>query len=417
VLTVFNPTAIARWASCWLLLVSCGMAQERTWRTVSNETPVADQGQFERPTPRATRGESRPTRGEVPEGELEFDRPTYRTVAASSMSLPNDAGQVWKQYDLRTYTARITNTKRPERTVVDWVLRETGYEAWHGDPMGILSAGDGVLRVYHTPEMQQVVAEVVSRFTSAKADSQSFTMRVVTISDPNWRSRAHRLLRPVPAQTPGVQAWMLKREDAALLIAELAKRTDYREHSSPQLLIGNGETHVLSRTRPRSYIRDLLLQPNVWPGFEAQADQIEEGFAVEFSPLLSADGTMVDAVFKCHIDHVEELTPVLIDVPTAAAPRQRARVDVPQMSHFRLQERFRWPVDEVLLIGLGVVPAPFTVESNPLNPIIKQLPLDVTGPSRADMLIFVEAKDRRGTTPVSAQRGGVRTANSYHGRY
>lgn len=410
---MFNPTAIVRWVSCWLLLVSFGMAQERTWRTVANETPVVDKGQFERPAPRATRGE-------VPAEEVDLppERPTYRTVAAGSLGLPNDAGQVWKEYDLRTYTSRITSTKRPERTVVDWVLRETGYEAWHGEPMGVLSAGQGTLRVYHTPEMQQVVAEVVSRFTSPKADSQAFTMRVVTISDPNWRSRAHRLLQPVPAQTPGVQAWMLKREDAALLISELSKRSDYREHSSPQLLIGNGETHVLSRTRPRSYIRDLLIQPNVLPGFEAQADQLEEGFAVEFSPLLSHDGGMVDAVFKCHIDHLEQLTPVLIDVPTPIAPRQRARIDVPQMAQFRLQERFRWPVDDVLLIGLGVVPAPLTVESNPLNPIIKQLPVDVTGPSRADMLIFVEAKDRRGTTtPVTASRSGARTTSSYHGRY
>lgn len=410
---MFNPTAIVRWVSCWLLLVSFGMAQERTWRTVANETPVVDKGQFERPAPRATRGE-------VPAEEVDLppERPTYRTVAAGSLGLPNDAGQVWKEYDLRTYTSRITSTKRPERTVVDWVLRETGYEAWHGEPMGVLSAGQGTLRVYHTPEMQQVVAEVVSRFTSPKADSQAFTMRVVTISDPNWRSRAHRLLQPVPAQTPGVQAWMLKREDAALLISELSKRSDYREHSSPQLLIGNGETHVLSRTRPRSYIRDLLIQPNVLPGFEAQADQLEEGFAVEFSPLLSHDGGMVDAVFKCHIDHLEQLTPVLIDVPTPIAPRQRARIDVPQMAQFRLQERFRWPVDDVLLIGLGVVPAPLTVESNPLNPIIKQLPVDMTGPSRADMLIFVEAKDRRGTTtPVTASRSGARTTSSYHGRY
>src|SRR5690606_27841985 len=216
-------------------------------------------------------------------------------------------------------------------------------------------------------------------------DSQAFTMRVVTISDPNWRSRAHRVLQPVPAQTPGVQAWLLKREDAALLISELSKRTDYREHSSPQLLIGNGETHVLSRTRPRSYIRDIKMVPNVWPGFEAQADQIEEGFAVEFSPLLTQDGKMIDAIFQCHIDHVEQMAPVLIDVPTPLAPRQRTKLEVPQVSQFRLQERFRWPVDEVLLIGLGVVPAPFSVEGNPLNPIIKQLPFTQNGPERADM--------------------------------
>ena len=49
---------------------------------------------------------------------------------------------------------------------------------------------------------------------------------------------------------------------------------------------------------------------------------------------------------------------VVLDVPTAAAPRQRTQVEVPQMSHFRFHERFRWPVDQVLLVNLGMVADP-----------------------------------------------------------
>ncbi len=402
---MLSVRSIMWFVGAWVSLACLGLAQQRAWRTAEEDQTADPQEPYVRRA--AYQGAE--------------EAPGVRTIASgpsTSLALPRDAGQTWKEYDLRAYTQRITNTKRPERTVVDWILRETGYEAWHGEPMGILSAGANSIKVYHTPEMHQTVADVVSRFTSPMAESQSFGMRVVTISDPNWRSRAYRVMRPVPVQTPGVQAWMVKREDAALLLAEFSKRSDYREHSSPQLLIGNGETHVLSRTRPRSYIRDIKMVPNVWPGFEAQADQIEEGFAVEFSPLLTQDGQMIDAIFKCHIDHVEQMAPVLIDVPTQLAPRQRTKIEVPQVSQFRLQERFRWPVDEVLLIGLGVVPAPFTVDGNPLNPLIKQLPFTQNGPERSDMLIVVESKIRRADAPVSnAARTTATRPSNYHGRY
>ena len=38
-------------------------------------------------------------------------------------------------------------------------MRETGYEAWHSDPVGVLSASQRSLRVYHTPQMQAVVMD------------------------------------------------------------------------------------------------------------------------------------------------------------------------------------------------------------------------------------------------------------------
>ena len=36
------------------------------------------------------------------------------------------------------------------------------------------------------------------------------------------------------------------------------------------------------------------------------------------------------------------------------------------MAQFRFHERFRWPVDQVLLIGLGIVPPPVPVD-NPVT--------------------------------------------------
>jgi hypothetical protein len=85
----------------------------------------------------------------------------------------------------------------------------------------------------------------------------------------------------------------------------------------------------------------------------------------------------------------------MLDVPTPAAPRQRTQVDVPQLSSFRLHERFRWPVEQVLLIGCGMVAPPVPTEQG------LRLPL-VSAPARVDLLIFIESRGPNGKPPAVA---------------
>ena len=194
----------------------------------------------------------------------------------------------------------------------------------------------------------------------------------------------------MPVQTPGVNAWLLAKEDAAILLGELRRRSDYREHSSPYLMVNNGQSTVVSAMRGRPYVRDVILRPDTAAGFDPSPGQVDEGFTLDFSPLLSADRRMIDATIKCDIDQVEKMIPVMLDVPTQASPRQRTKIEVPQMTHYRFHERFRWPVDQVLLVGMGMVALPIPVDGAPLVPGVP-LPIGNT-PARADLLIFVECK-------------------------
>ena len=373
----------------------------------SNASAWHSAGGSSSPTPAAT-GTAR-----TPETAASL-RPAAARVTNGNGTLPNQHGQIWREYDISSYTARVTTTQRPEHALIDWVLRETGYEAWHSEPLGILSVTRRTLYVYHTPEMQAVVADLVDRFVSSEAETSTFGLRVVTIDHPNWRARAHRLLRPVPVQTPGVRAWLLQKEDAAVLMAELRRRNDYREHSSPHLMVNNGQSTLVSAMRGRPYVQDVLLRSDVWPGFEAEMGQIDEGFSLEFSPLLSVNRQMIDATIKCNIEQVEKMFRVMIDVPTAVAKRQRIEIEVPQMTHFRFHERFRWPVDQVLLVGMGMVALPVPVDSKPL---VRGLPLPLgSTPPRADLLVFVEAKGRSGEAP-RVTRTPRDEAKTYKGRY
>lgn len=338
-----------------------------------------------------------------------------------SVTLSGDQGQVYHEYDLTPYTSRVLSTKRPEQAVVDWVLRETGYEEWHSDTVSFLCVQKDKeaarLKVYHTREVHNVVSGVVSRFVNNVADSRAFALRVISLDEPDWRARAYRQLKPLPVQTQGVQAWMLEREQAAMLLAELAKRSDYREppEHNAQPTIENGQSHVISTVRSTSYFRDVAArQPGV-PGLQPVPDQMNEGLALEFSPLLSADGKLIDAVLKCHIDQVEQLRSVAIE----QAPGQTGRIDVPQVSQFRLQERFRWPVDQVLLISLGLVPTPQKVAHQPLSiTSLRKLSLGSSAPSRADVLIVVECKGKHAQTPVArSAKLPPPVPTSYHHRY
>jgi hypothetical protein len=337
-------------------------------------------------------------------------------VTAGSGTLPNDQGQLWREYDISPYTLRVTTTNRPEQAIVDWILRETGYEAWHSEPLAVLSATPRVLRVYHTPEMQAVVADVVERFVSSNAETQAFGLQVVTVSHPNWRAKAHRLLTPVQVQTPGVQAWLVQKEEAAALVAELRRRSDFREHSSPHLLVNNGQSTVVSASRARNYLRDVALRADAWPGFEPQSAFLDEGFSLEFCPLLSVDGHLIDATIKCSVDQVEKMIPVVLDVPTTVAPRQRTQIEVPQIVHFRFHERFRWPVDKTLLVAMGMIAPPVSVDSKALVPGLP-IPAVSSGPPRAELLVFIESKGKAAVAPVVPQAAQATEATTYQGRY
>jgi len=362
----------------------------------------------------AAGGSSTPADKTAPKQTDDAPQRSGARVTKGNGTLPNEGGQVWREYDISPYTVRVTSTKRPEQAIVDWVLRETGYETWHSEPLGVLSATPRTLRVYHTPEMQEVVADLVDRFVQNEAQTRTFGLRVVTVDHPNWRARALRLLRPVAVQTPGVGAWLLEKEDAAILMAELRRRNDYREHSSPHLMVNNGQSTVISAMRSRNYVREVVAKPAVWPGYEAEPGQVDEGFVLEFSPLLSTDGQMIDATIKCEIDQVEKMVAVMVDVPAPGVPRQRTKIEVPQMTHFRFHERFRWPAGQVLLVGMGMVAVPVPVDGRPLVPGFP-LPIGKT-PARADLLVFVESKGQSGVAP-RVSRSPQHEAKSYRGRY
>jgi hypothetical protein len=343
---------------------------------------------------------------------------TRARVSKGNGALPNDAGQVWREYDISPYTRRVLNTQRPEQAIVDWILRETGYEAWHSDPVGLLNANHDTLRVYHTPEMHAIVADICDRFVNTAAGAYGFTLRVATVRNPNWRAKAIPMMTPINVQTPGIQGWLLAKENARLLHAELSRRTDYREYNSAQQIVANGQSIVISTMRPRSYIKGATITPVAWPGYQPEMGTLEEGFSLEFSPLLTLDLAAADAVVKLRLNQIEKMLPVKLDLPSTVAPNQRVQIDVPQMTMSNLHERFRWPTDRVLLLSMGVVATPGPTKDNPITDAVNDAMPMLKTPPRADALLFVESA---GIVAPAAEPPTARAASvqqpTFQGRY
>jgi hypothetical protein len=266
--------------------------------------------------------------------------------------------------------------------VVDWILQETGYPAWHGDAPASLSADSQTLSCFHGPAMQAKVEDIVARFVDDAATPHRFSVRVIGLDGPGWRADARPALVAIPAATPGVQAWIAPRETAAAVLARLRSRSDCHELPTGPVLAANGLPATLSGGRKQPYVQDIAPRPDVWPGWQMQSSTCDEGLAIDIQPLLSRDRTAVEAVVRCRIDQLERMAQVSLASPVN---QQRVQVEVPQVAAVRVGERFRWPANQTLLIGLGLVPWPVPAQNVAAVSLL-------TDDKRCDVVIVVEPR-------------------------
>ena len=351
------------------------------------------------------------------------------------MELPTANGQHWVEYDIRPYTQNLKNVERPQQTIIDWIIRDTGTDVWFNEPMGILNADRSTLRVYHNADMQKRVAQVYEKFVNGQTEPQVYGLRLITVGNPNWRTKLTGLMRSVPVETPGVQAWLMPKENAAIFMAQLRTRIDVREIQAVDISMINGQSQALEQLRSRNYLREYQTnKTSAWPPYTPVSDEIQEGYKLQVSPLMSLDGRTVDLMLKCEIDQVERLNNVPVDLQMPMSQPQSVQIDVPQVVSWRLHERFRWPADQVLLLSCGVVAAPVGQVNNTLlsgnPPTLFGLNKILPAPSgqRTDALFLIEYRGPASTqlnptlappaSPApSATNNAAAPANVSRGRY
>ena len=317
-------------------------------------------------------------------------------------NLPSNNGQIGRAYEISPYTHRPTQSQSPQNTITNWILRRTGQEFWHGEPFGFMSATRQQLIVYHTPEMQNFIADTVDRFVSSKNAQKTFSLRIFSLNSPDWRSRNFTNLIPIRINTPGVQGWLISTTHVGLLLDNIARRNDVREHVSSNSVLLNAQTTTVPYQVTRNYVRDVQARPSAPGGYITDPTSLTEGFQFEITPLLSLDGKTLEARVKCDLVQVDKMHPLTFNTPSSASPSAKVTVEVPQVANFSVDELISWPADTVLLLDLGIVPLLIptpqqTRDKNLLEQVIAPL-TDSAPPKRSNVLIMIRLQTDAGTT-------------------
>jgi hypothetical protein len=343
-------------------------------------------------------------------------------ISATMDKIPQENGQLWREYDITPFTQGRNfpaGSNPPEQMLIDWILRKTGTARWHTAPFGILTADSEKLYVYHTKEMQLIVADIVDRFVCPQLWSETCTLRIVSTPRPDWMSKAHSQLKPIPIATQGVQGWILEKTAAQSLLQELSRRGDFRELIPPQSLIPHGIQHNVVAKKQRTYLRDAQPNASALNGYAEDRVTIDEGIGLSMTPLAMLDGQHMAATIKLDIVQIERMLTSTIEIATATNSRQRVQIESPQMASCKLDEVVGFPKSRVLLLDLGTVPLPNTAEGDSRN-VLAEISRGINPARRSNVLIFIECTSGGALPAVSSSptaTAPVRTARPLESPY
>jgi hypothetical protein len=262
---------------------------------------------------------------------------------------------VWREYSLARYTNRLPDMAHPEAAVVDWILRQTGAETWHGEETAVLSATRGRLRVFHHSEIQEQVAQIVERFVNPVQSQATITVQIASTTDLNWRRGLVHLLKPAAFGNEGQQVWLLAPEDASLLRHRIQTDRAFAPVSQ-QVTANNGQEAGIDSSRAVSYVSGLELSGGTYSAYQPVIGRLQDGVRVSFVPLWTSDGSAVDVFVRLTTRVVQRLHHAQGASPLSSGT-QETFMQIPEVVAAHFEQTMRWPASQVLLISAGVQPA------------------------------------------------------------
>jgi hypothetical protein len=301
--------------------------------------------------------------------------------------LSSEPGQIWRRYDISHYTSLAQTQNAPQTAIIEWIFRRTGTSPWHGDKVAVLSASRTQVRAFHDTATIKMVDEVVERFTNAVNDILSIRVKVVAAVNPQWRYAVYSRLTPVGSGPQGQSIWTLKMEDAAFVLAQMQINTAFKLLVNQKYEMINGQTLKVETTVPRTFNAGMQRESAVGIGYQPKAEQLEEGFSLKISPLLTFDGDALDTAIELSANTVRNYLRTRVLAPSQIGSSEMT-LDVPEVSETRLNQTVKdWPLGQTLLISAGIQPGILQDKNGFLN-----LRLPGTVPTSTELLVFLEAE-------------------------
>ena len=344
------------------------VGQDGSWNAVSETT--GNQGAMWQETDSNSSGAPSDSLANDGTDPQTFVGPTTTRYSLELSKLPDSDGQFWVVYDITPYTDRFPNVSSPQDSIVDWILFDSGEGFWRKEPFSILNVSRERLYVYHSSSVQRYVSNVVDRFIDPEKKNTNFSIKIIALLSPDWRSRTSHYLSPLNTTIIGngadVQGWQADRSDIARIEAELAKRPECLLLNDGKHVVPNGETYGWAAAQPRKeFNRDYRIDSNSSSGYSADVSSVDEGFRIEATPLLSTTGETLELTFRYRSTVVEKARTFSMRVPTSTSPRQQLNVEKPSIVSCDFRGKISVPRSKGAIIDLGLVPlAPPTKKKN-----------------------------------------------------
>ncbi len=302
-------------------------------------------------------------------------------------NLPAESGQKWRRYDITRYASLAHNQGAPQNAIVEWIFRRTGTAPWHGEKIAVLSAGRTQIRAFHDEATLKMVDEVVERFLNATSDILSIRVRVVAAVDTRWRYAVYSRLTPVVGGPQGQQVWTLKTDDAAFVLTQMQVYQGFKLLVNQKYEMVNGQTLKVETSVARGYTGGIQRESAVGFGFQPKSEQLEEGFTLRLSPLLTYEGDALEAAIELTANTVKSFHRTKVIAPREIGPSE-ITIDVPEVTESRLNQMVKdWPLGQTLLISAGIQPGILQDKNGFLN-----LRIPGTVPTGTELLVFLEAE-------------------------
>lgn len=328
-----------------------------------------------------------------------FSGPSSTRYALGLTNLPNENGQFWIVYDISPYSSRFPTMENPQNSIVDWILFDSGDDFWRKEPFSVLSSSKDRLYVYHTAQIQKYVSNIVDRFLDLDKGKFSFSIKIVVVKSPEWRTKVTESLQPITPRIVGtgadVQCWEGSAEDLKIIVNDLAKRTDFMFLNESNNIVPNAGTFGWAAAAPRKFFnRDYRVNPQSNTGYSADVSSVDEGFRIEATPLLSLTGETLEVTFRYRATAVERVKSFSLRVPTITSPRQQLNVEKPSIVSCDIKGKVSIPRTKGAIIDLGLVPIILPKKEEESQSVLESVSEFITTKAVFyDVLIFILNKD------------------------
>ena len=345
-------------------------------------------------------------------------------TATVCAQLPNQYGQVWREYDTVAMPPPNVQTLHgdapaespiPSPSIMEIVKRETGEVAWSGPGFGLIGTDGHKLFVYNTPAVQQRVAETISRFQRPETKGVRFVMTTnfLTVGGSfyeRWgdftpqllaefpphvqeamalkttayfdaRTPVLKYLHPIlgpdgksPCQQPGVSAYWVAKDDVPK-VQEIwntlfqAAMGDVRSQISgnPEVVTFNGQLGAVVNTTSQQFATNVVYIPTENEVRPIQTD-FKSGSSTAMFSLLSWDGRTVSSDVHYEASMVRSLRNL--------AQQEEPWLEVPNIESLMISEKgLVWPADGMLIVFIGGIRRLSEARVEVGTPVLNKVPV------------------------------------------